>query len=401
MTLTRMSTKDRDNEAELKLSLKQAKDAKAELDFAKKIAEAAQLDAAAKVEQARLLSRERSTWEAERGKWKAERDEALAVAKEQQERSEASEAALKSIAGTASPPATAIAQARKQRGINDHPNAENVQKQQTRAKIEKARLAMEEEKRARAKAERELQRALEEQQRLQAKLEKATSVTAAEGGDAGPEAAAASVVHRRAAASTAKPASAGGSIGSRAGNKTSGASRGKGASDTGKHMSTGIEELTLARELGEMEADLHSARELAGSASTRIADEEQRRVRAEGALERFTRITALQRAATDALQVGMASPGREAPGDETGAADEALQRLAAEIRASGLASAITSASPSRNETPRSPLSATPRSQSVATPRSQLGTPQGSFLFNRDPPATPEIEGETVGGVPGE
>ena len=102
-----------------------------------------------------------------------------------------------------------------------------------------------------------------------------------------------------------------------------------------------------------LEADLHAARGLAVTATTQVIDEQQRRVRAETALERYTRISALQRAASEALQFSITSPGRADPVEEQSAADEAMAKLAAEIRASGLGA------PSRSGTPRS-REATPR-----------------------------------------
>ena len=138
--LQRMATKERDQTNELNAAVKAAKDAKSELALARKLAEAANMDAAQKGQEARELTRERMAWEAERVRFKAEKDEAIANAAEQLQRSESAEAALKSIAGAPPPSADAVAAARKARGVKDHPNADQVQRQQQKAKIEKARL---------------------------------------------------------------------------------------------------------------------------------------------------------------------------------------------------------------------------------------------------------------------
>ena len=90
-----------------------------------------------------------------------------------------------------------------------------------------------------------------------------------------------------------------------------------------------MEEATIIRELSSMENELHDAKKIAGSGSTIIADERLRRVRAEAALERYTRISALQRAASEALQFSIPSPGRGGEDDEKLMADEALAKLAA------------------------------------------------------------------------
>ena len=104
-----------------------------------------------------------------------------------------------------------------------------------------------------------------------------------------------------------------------------------------KYLRAEAEELVLSRELRGMEGLLHSAQLVAGSAPKTVADERARREKAETALDRFTRISALQRAAQEALQFTINSPGRgTTDAAESSEADEALNRLAMEIRASGL-----------------------------------------------------------------
>ena len=118
----------------------------------------------------------------------------------------------------------------------------------------------------------------------------------------------------------------------------------------------------LLKEVKEMDQELSSALAIAATASLKVEDERQRRVRAETALERYTRITALQRAATEALQFGISSPGRGGQLEGEQGAEEAMQRLAAEIRASGLAAAT-------------PRDGSPRTHSLTgTPRTEHGTP---------------------------
>ena len=171
-----------------------------------------------------------------------------------------------------------------------------------------------------------------------------------------------------------------------------------------RNLRAGAEERALVHELRAMEAQLHSVGTVASTASSLVTEEQERRVRAEAALERYTRISALQRAASEVLQFGMGSPGRADPAADAGS-EEALQRLAAEIRASGLGA------PSRGHTPRSQPSATPRSQQP-TPRDggssarQSPFASGSVahttndtagLFSRGGPGTP-LQAPPEGGT---
>ena len=391
LTLQKMANKERDQTAELQMALKTAREAKGELDAAKRLAEAAQSDAATKAAEAQRLARERAAWEVERLKARAEKEEAIAQAAEQTQRSEAAEKALKEIAGTGAPSASS-AQARQVRGQKDSPNAEAVQKQQAKAKIEKAKIQMEEEKRSRAKAERELQRAVEEQQRLQSLLANAINSAGTEVDAAARQAAAEAVQQVSGHASSERKANApaaaaprsaqGKNSGGRSGSKGGGGQ--SSVQEMQRHLRTEAEETVLLREVKEMDEELHAARDVANSASSRVVDEQQRRLKAETALERYTRITALQRAATEALQFGMSSPGG---GDDSQgqSAEEALQRLAAEIRASGLASS----SPRTNHLEGTP---TPRTEQ-AMPSVVVGdftptTRADPSLFVRSSPSVP-------------
>ena len=273
-----------------------------------------------------------------------------------------------------------MAAARQKQGIKENPNADAVVKQQTKAKIEKHRLLAEEDKRARAKAERELKVALEEQKRLSMELEKLAAIADTHGGEdaaieAAKQAALAAATLVTAAGSTAV-ASSGGARGRGGGGgggggsgtvaRRRGAAGGQGMSVDAqqRYLRAEAEELALKKELQGMEGELHSAKVVAGSASKRVADEQQRRERAETALDRFTRISALQRAAQEALQLTIGSPGRNgAEVQESSAADDALQRLAMEIRASGLGKL----GDSRSQTPPSLVGMTPRSDTVPSP----------------------------------
>ena len=344
--LQKASTKERDQGEELRNALKIAKDAKSELGLCKKVAEASQLDAAQKMEEARKLTSSRHEWEAERAKFKAERDEAVAEATDTRQRAETAEKALREIAGGPEPSAAAIAADRQKRGIKDHPNAEAVAKQQQKAKIEKARMQMEAEKRARQKLEREVERYKEEQVRLAAQIEK---LAAAGGGDGAAVAATLTAeieAAKEAAAAAKAEAEAAAADSAKAGKAGKGRGPVAGGGDRitkesshqvmQRHLRTEMEEATLIREISTMDEELQKAKKEAGTSTARLSDEVARRTKAETALDRFTRISALQKAATEALQFGLGSPGREGQDTER-EGDEALRRLTAEIRASGLA----------------------------------------------------------------
>lgn len=417
--LQRMENKERDQNTELQAANRAAKEAKSELGLARKLSDAAQMDAAQKGLEARQLLQERISWEAERVKVTAEKDEAVANAAEQIERSKSAESALATIAAAAPPSEASVKAARQSRGIKDHPNADQVQRQQQKAKVEKSRLQMEEEIRIRKKAERELDRALNEQQRLKEELEKVASVAVASGD------AAAAIVAAEAAKEAAKesalapaadrgesPASMrGGSSGGRGGGGGGGGVGGSRARSGGsrdakdgnkesakeskeaaahqmqRHLRSEMEESALIRELSTMENELHNAKAIAGSVTSVVAEEQQRRMCAEAALDRYTRISALQRAAQEALQFTMASPGRGSAEEDKGMADEALAKLAAEIRASGLGA------PSRGHSPRShDGTGTPRIQPSTTHRGdvrlgRVSSPSPLSQASFAPPAT--------------
>ena len=281
-TLQRMTTKEREQTNELQNAVKRAKEATSEVDSLRRLTEAAQADAAVKAAEAQRLSRERGSWVTERERVRAERDEALAQAAEQSERSENAEKALKEIAGAAPSSGAQVASSRQSRGGKDHPNAEAVQKQQQKAKIEKARLQVEEEKRARAKVERELSRAHNELSRVQTLLENAAS---AECGEEGRKSAADAVkdmaAEKRAtgnALAVSDARSSGG--GDRAGGRNT--KRGNAqmsVTEMQRHLRVEAEEAVLLRELKEMDEELSSARSIAGIASTRVIAEQAALVR--------------------------------------------------------------------------------------------------------------------------
>ena len=94
----------------------------------------------------------------------------------------------------------------------------------------------------------------------------------------------------------------------------------------------------------------------------------------------------MHRAATEALHISMVSPGGAEAG-LTESADEALQRLAEEIRTSGLGM-----TPSRGQTPGSQLDATPLTQTGSASLSSPLSKGGLVLFGRSssPPIMPPI-----------
>ena len=308
LMMQRMASKERDHNAEVDVARRQAKEATNELAFVRKIAEAAQTDAAQKSEEARILSRERTAWEAERAKSRARTEEAEILAKELSERVKVAEEALKSIANATPPADGAVKQQRKARGIQDHPNAELVQKQQQMAKLQAARLEAEDAKRRADKVERDLHRAKEEMERLQGELEKAQdkSLTVT------PNIAGQS--EKTMAAEVSLPQMEDSKAALKGGiSSTSVEAKGRGANGK-KETSIAalqnilrgeVEEATLVRELSGMEQELHAAKVLAHVASSSLVNEKQLRIRAESSLDRFTRISALQHAAQEALNASL------------------------------------------------------------------------------------------------
>lgn len=308
LMMQRMASKERDQNAEVDVARRQAKEATNELAFVRKIAEAAQTDAAHKSEEARILSRERTAWEAERAKSRARTEEAEILAKELSERVKVAEEALKSIANATPPADGAVKQQRKARGIQDHPNAELVQKQQQMAKLQAARLEAEDAKRRADKVERDLHRAKEEMERLQGELEKAhdKSLTVTPNIAGQPE--------KTIAAEVSLPQMEDSKAALKRGiSSTSVEAKGRGANGK-KETSIAalqnilrgeVEEATLVRELSGMEQELHAAKVLAHVASSSLAHEKQLRIRAESSLDRFTRISALQHAAQEALNASL------------------------------------------------------------------------------------------------
>ncbi|KOO52947.1 hypothetical protein Ctob_007230 [Chrysochromulina tobinii] len=308
LMMQRMASKERDHNAEVDVARRQAKEATNELAFVRKIAEAAQTDAAQKSEEARILSRERTAWEAERAKSRARTEEAEILAKELSERVKVAEEALKSIANATPPADGAVKQQRKARGIQDHPNAELVQKQQQMAKLQAARLEAEDAKRRADKIERDLHRTKEEMERLQGELEKAQdkSLTVTPNIAGQPEKTMATEVSlpqmedskaalKRGISSTSVEAKGRGANGKK---ETSIAAL--------QNILRGeVEEATLVRELSGMEQELHAAKVLAHVASSSLVNEKQLRIRAESSLDRFTRISALQHAAQEALNASL------------------------------------------------------------------------------------------------
>ena len=308
LMMQRMASKERDQNAEVVVARRQAKEATNELAFVRKIAEAAQADAAQKSEEARILSRERTAWEAERAKSRARAEEAEILAKELSERVKVAEEALKSIANAPPPADGAVKQQRKARGIQDHPNAELVQKQQQMAKLQAARLEAEDAKRRADKVERDLHRAKEEMERLQGELERAQDISLTGTPNiAGQQ-------EKTTVAEVSLPQMEDSKAALKRGiSSTSVEAKGRGAN--GKKETSiaalqnilrgDVEEATLVRELSGMEQELHAAKILAHGASSSLANEKQLRIRAESSLDRFTRISALQHAAQEALNASL------------------------------------------------------------------------------------------------
>ena len=380
LAMQRMAAKERDQNAELEMARKQSKEAKNELIFAKKLAEASQLEAANHAEEARLLDRQRATWEKERIKFNNAKEEAEIQAKEALERSKSAEEALETVVSLQPPPEGAIKANRKAQGIKEHPNAEAAQRQIQKAKLEKHRLAAEEEKRARQRAERELQRAVEEQKRLGDELQRFKTqgppTDTAEAGRASGQTAS-QVTHPSEASPNAKPAAL-----------KKGSSRNHlksdGMAEMQRRLRTEVEESTLLRELGGLEGALHHARTEAHSASSVLAAEKQLRGKAEASLERFTRISALQQAASAALQSTMVGHKDEHDGIPP---DEALTRAIADVqRRGGLygeRSRRTSGDSAADGAANAPAQLSARGLSpLNSARSPRGSPRPSARGNR-------------------
>ena len=389
LMMQRMASKERDMTAEVDVARRQAKEARGELDFAKKLAEAAQMDAATKADETRILTRERMSWESERAKSRARTEEAEILAKELTARVKVAEAALDEI-GNAPPPADGAVKAqRKGRGIQDHPNAEAVQKQQQKAKVEKAKLEAEQAKAQAQKVVRELQRAVEEQKRLQSELETAMANQPVDGGGGAPG--------QGGGARAATPAAADGSAPAAENPKamlkrtnTSGSDQGKsGRGKNGKKdgglaamqdlLRGEVEEATLVKELGGVEDELHAAKALAHTSSATLNEEKQARVRAESSLERFTRITALQHAAQEALNATLRHD------HELEAEDELFKSLGdvSKLRVGSFGGLDSARSP-RSNSPRSAVEGVEGSFSARG----LGSARGSSLSARQGAASP-------------
>ena len=319
LKLQRMASRERDQLTELEVARKQAKDAQGELAFAKKVAAAAQLDAAQKADEARSLSRQSLSWNADRAGLNAAKEEAEIRANELEEKCRAAETALESIIEAPPPSSGLIKQQRKDRGIKDHPNAEAVLRKQNMAKLERLKLQADDEKKLREKVERELQRAQAEQRRLlaeQKRLQEELESALAKEGRVAEEQPASKV--------TDPPASA---------KKRAVAPGAPAEPNVVKYtederlrlLRWDVEETTVLRELASVEAELSDARVKQSTLAvmhSRAEEEKQLRLKAEANLERVSRISALQRAASEALQMTMSAPEAE----DAGKADEVLNK---------------------------------------------------------------------------